>query len=59
LALHDLGATQPVFHNTSNGQLQGTKSTIITKKDMLRERSLNNAAGKKTTVGVKAGLNPY
>ena len=35
------------------------RSTIITKKDMIRERSLNAAAGKKSKQLPKQGLNPY
>lgn len=51
-----------VFNNSfSNNNLDGTlikNNPVITKKDMLRERSLKTA-GKQTRIGVKQGLNPY
>eukprot|EP00347_Sterkiella_histriomuscorum_P001686 403371067 len=50
LALNQPGSV-PAFNNNAGG-------AIITKKDLLRERSLN-AAGKQSLVGLKPGLNPY
>ena len=47
-------------NNIQPGILKNS-TTIITKKDLLRERSLNAAAaaaGKQTKIGLKAGLNP-
>lgn len=47
----------PAFNSNINNSM--SRQAIITKKDMLRERSLNAAAGKKAKLNLKADLNPY